>query len=74
MGFDYWAAYVSGEKSKQTDLKDTPVSMTLPINDLHAVSDYKKRWSEWALEFLKKYQFLETDRFLILQVWALVVS
>ena len=28
----------------------------------------------WALEFLKNYQFLDADRFLILQVWALAVS
>ena len=28
----------------------------------------------WALEFLKNYQFLDADRFLIFQVWALAVS
>ena len=28
----------------------------------------------WAFEFLKKYQFLDADRFLILQVWVLAVS
>ena len=34
-GFGYWAAYVGGEKKvKQTDLKDTLVPMTLPINDI----------------------------------------
>ena len=32
--FNYWDAYVGGEKSKQTDLKDTPEQMSLPINDL----------------------------------------
>ena len=30
--FDYWDAHVAGEKSKQTDLKDTPEQMSLPIN------------------------------------------
>ena len=34
--FDYWDAYVGGEKSKQTDLKDTPEQMLLPINGLAA--------------------------------------
>ena len=33
-GSDYWAAYVGGEKSKQTVLSDRPVPMSLPINDL----------------------------------------
>ena len=28
----------------------------------------------WALEFVKNYQFLDSDRFLILQVWVLAVS
>ena len=28
----------------------------------------------WALQFLKDYQFLDADRFLILQVWVLAVS
>ena len=32
--FDYWDAYVGGEKSKQMDLKDTPEQMSLPINDI----------------------------------------
>ena len=34
MGSDYWAAYVGGEKLKQTDLNDTPKPISLPINDL----------------------------------------
>ena len=33
-GSDYWAAYVGGEKSKQTGLNETPEAMSLPINDL----------------------------------------
>ena len=33
-GSDYWAAYVGGEKYKQTDLNNTPEPMSLPINDL----------------------------------------
>ena len=33
-GSNYWAAYVGGEKSKQTDLNETPEPMSLPINDL----------------------------------------
>ena len=33
-GSDYWAAYVGGKKSKQTDLNNTPEPMSLPINNL----------------------------------------
>ena len=32
--FDYWAANVGGEKSKETDLKDTPEEISLHIIDL----------------------------------------
>ena len=32
-GLDYWAAHIGGEK-KHTDLKYTPVPMTLPFNDV----------------------------------------
>ena len=39
---------------------------------LHAVSDYSDQ--RWAFKFLKNYQFLDADRFLILQAWALAVS
>ena len=33
-GSDYWAAYVGGEKSKQTALSNRPVPMSIPINYL----------------------------------------
>ena len=32
--FDYWDAYVGGEKFKTDGLKNTPEQMSLPINDL----------------------------------------
>ena len=38
-GSDYWAAYVGGEKSKQTDLNNTPEPMSLPNNDLSYYND-----------------------------------
>ena len=31
---DYWAAHVGGEKSKLTDLNNTPELMSLPVDDL----------------------------------------
>ena len=39
--FDYWDAYVGGKKSKQTDLKDTPEQMSLPINDLPSILEFQ---------------------------------
>ena len=33
-GYDYWVAYIGGEKIKTEDLNDTPEPMSLPINDL----------------------------------------
>ena len=50
----------------------------------YTYKNYKKHYTQypfirngdqrWALAFLKNYQFLDADRFLILQAWVLAVS
>ena len=43
-GSNYWAAYIGGEKSKQTDLNGTPEPLSLPINSSSSITLVHPPW------------------------------